>query len=150
SHQEGQLRTRLTSDGFNFRADRSEHGDLISEYMGPDRRVRLRYFRSGSEPRFVTPGPSDFSPEFLPGGRGWLYVEGDTRSIRKCTGAGCQTIHHATEYPFFPVASADEQRIAYVTRVGRPRIIVLEADGRTRDLGPARSDCAPRWAGQRL
>jgi hypothetical protein len=150
NYRDGRVLSRITSDGFNFSVDRSEKGDLIAEHMGPDHKVRLRYIPAGGEPRFVTPGPSDFSPQFLPDGRGWLYVDGDTRSIRRCKETGCETVHHATEYPYFPAASPHEEWIAYVTKVGRPRLILLGRDGRTRDLGPVRSDCAPRWVDDRL
>jgi serine/threonine-protein kinase len=148
--RDGQLGERLTDDGFTMGADLSPNGDLISEHVGNDGTVALQYIPKGSSPRIVTAGPSDFSPQFLPDGSGWLYVDGEARAIRRCTLGRCETVHAAADYPYFPTASPDTKLIAYVTKVNRERLMVLESDGGTRDLGPALSDCAPRWSSSHL
>jgi hypothetical protein len=150
-YQDGKRISRLTDDGANNNPDMSVRGDLIVEHVDASNSSSLLlYSREGSR-HFVTSGRHDLTPAFLPDGSGWLYVDGDARAIKKCQRDRCETLHIASDVPFFPVASPDQQRIAYVTKVDRPRLMILERSGETRDLGPARSDCSPRWsAGDRV
>jgi hypothetical protein len=148
--QDGQVVERLTDDGFTMGADQSANGDLVAEHVGSNGTSVLRYIPRVGSPRTVTSGPRDYSPQFLPDGSGWLYVDGEARLIRRCTLDHCQTIHAAADYPYFPTASPDEKLIAYVTKVNRQRLMILRSDGGTRDLGPALSDCAPRWTNAHL
>jgi hypothetical protein len=108
--------------------------------------IRL-YPAGGGAPRTVTTGPRDFTPQFLPDGQGWLYVDGERRTIERCGADGaCRTIHEGADFPFFPAPAPGSDRVAYVTRIHRPRLMLLEASGQVRDLGPARSDCPPVWS----
>jgi serine/threonine protein kinase len=143
----GQRTVKLSTTGLNYNPDLSERGDLITEHIGSDGKVTIFLFRPGQSPQPVTSGAVDYTPEFLPDGRGWLYVDGETKAIRRCTQEdGCRTVHVAADFPFFPVAAPDEKRIAYVTKINRPRLVILESSGEERDLGPARADCPPRWS----
>jgi serine/threonine protein kinase len=146
-HHGGQRTIRLTTDGRSFHPDLSEHGDLIAEYVGSDGSLSIHLFEKGTPPRAVTNGPRDVTPSFLPDGTGWLYVDGARLTIRRCKLSGaCQDVHTTADFPFFPVASPDQERIAYLTVIGRQRVMVVDPAGGVRDLGPARPECPPHWA----
>jgi serine/threonine protein kinase len=144
----GQRTVRLTTDGQSYRPDISRQGDLLVEHMTPDLKSSIQLRQKGHAPRTVTNGSRDYTPHFLPDGRGWLYVDGARGTIRKCDlSAMCQDVYTSTDrdLPFHPVASSDALQIAFVTAIGRERLKLLSSNGQVRDLGPARADCAPRW-----
>jgi hypothetical protein len=146
--ENGVRTVRLTTDGQSYRPDLSAQGDLLVEHMGADLKISIQLRQKGRPPRAVTSGSRDYTPHFLPDGSGWLYVDGARGTIRRCDFAGtCEDVYTSTErdLPIQPVGSPDGTQIAFVTAIGRERLKVLSADGRVRDLGPARAECAPRW-----
>jgi hypothetical protein len=139
---------RLTTDGQSYRPALSPTGDLLVEHMGADLKISIQLRQKGHAPRAMTTGSRDYTPHFLPDGKGWLYVDGARGTIRRCDfSAACQDVYTSTErdLPFQPVASPDGRQIAFVTAIGRERLKVLSPEGQVRDLGPARAECAPRW-----
>jgi hypothetical protein len=146
--EKGDRGERLTTGGQSFRPDVSAKGDLIVEHSGIDERTSIQLRVKGQPPRFVSTGPRDYTPHFLPDGSGWLYVDGARQTIRRCDlSAHCEDVYTArdNEMPFQPVASPDLRQIAFVTAIGRERLKLLGSDGAVRDLAPARADCAPLW-----
>jgi serine/threonine protein kinase len=147
--ERGKPIAKLVEDGVNFNPDASSHGDVIAEHEVAGQGYLIRLYPNDGPPQSLTSGPEDYTPQFLPDGRGWLYVDGKERAIKKCSRAGvCQTVHAGDDFPFFPSMAPDSERIAYVTKIHRPRLSLLESSGEVRDLGPARPDCAPRWSGR--
>jgi hypothetical protein len=146
-HENGKPTTKLTTDGQSYYPDLSERGDLVVEHGGLDGGFSIRLFPADGLPQTLTSGPRDWTPRFLPGGTAWLYVDGARQTIRQCDLAGrCQDVITTTDLPFFPVASPNQQYIAYLTVLGRNRLKIATRQGTTRDLGPARPDCPPRWS----
>jgi hypothetical protein len=144
--ENGTRTTKLTNDGQSYYPDLSPFGDLIVEHRGLDGRTTIRLYQKGSAARDVSPGPHDYTPTFLPDGRGWVYVDGERRAIRKCTFAGsCEDVAVPGDFPYSPIASPTGEQIAYVTAVDREVLKVVLHDGRIRELGPARSACHPFW-----
>jgi serine/threonine protein kinase len=143
----GQRTERITSDGKNYNADRSQFGGIIVEHAGPDASMVVRIYAPDGTFRDVTKGPSDHTPSFLPDGHGWVYVDGMRRAIVRCAREGqCRPMYIASELPLFPVSSPDEKRLAFITAANSGRLVMLNASGEARDFGPARSDCSPRWS----
>lgn len=144
---EGGVRTtRLTTDGQSYNPSVSPHGDLIVERRMLDGRSHIRLYSPAGEPRDVSPGTMDVTPSFLPDGSGWLYVDGERRTIRRCSMTDrCQDVVRPGDFPLLPIASADGDRIAYITAVDRELLKVVDRDRKVRELGPARSGCRPFW-----
>jgi hypothetical protein len=147
---EGSQRTvNLTNDGQSYYPVLSPSGDLIVEHHELDGRAVIRLYQSGVAPRNVSQGPHDYTPSFLPDGRGWLYVDGARRAIRKCSFDGsCQDVAAPGDFPYSPVASPSGEQIAYVNAVDRELLKVIRSDGHVRALGPARSSCRPFWTNE--
>jgi hypothetical protein len=144
--EDGVRTTRLTSDGQSYNPDLSLHGALVVEHRTLDGHSRIRLYPPGGEPRDVSPGSKDVTPSFLPDGSGWLYVDGERRTIRECDLSGdCRDVARPGDFPLSPVSSANGDRIAYITAVDRELLKVIDRDGKVRELGPARSVCRPYW-----
>jgi hypothetical protein len=148
--ENGVRTVRLTTDGASYRPDLSVRGDLVVQHVGADNSSTIRLFEKGHPARSVSSGPNDYAPRFLADGSGLLYVDGTRQTIRRCDLAGtCRDVYtspSADDLPAQPVASPDFSEIAFVTAIGRERLKVLSANGRIRDLGPARADCVPLWS----
>jgi len=146
TYENGRRATRLTTDGHSYYPDLSINGDLLVEHLSPNGETTIQLSRGKSAPLPMTVGPRDFTPQFLPDGTSWLYVDGQRQAIRKCDLAGtCQDWLVTTDFPFSPVASPNGRMVAFLTIVGRNRLKVVDDRGATRDLGAARPECSPRW-----
>lgn len=144
--ERGQRTVKITNDGRSYYPDLSHGGDLVVEHRGLDGRARIRLYPQGGPPRDVSPGPNDLTPSFLPDGRGWLYVDGERRAIRRCPLSGaCDDLAVPGDFPYLPAASPNQQQIAYFTAADRELLKVVGRDGQIRELGAARSACRPLW-----
>lgn len=148
--QEKGVRTeRLTTGGRSAHPDLSSQGDLLVERVNYDMTTSIWLHARGAAPRAVSDGPRDYTPHFLSDGTGWLYVDGERRSIRRCDfrGACADVFADPSDLPCHPVQSPDKELIAFVSTTGRERLRVLSRNGHVRDLGPARPECPAMWTG---
>jgi serine/threonine-protein kinase len=140
--------TQVTRGDEDYNPDMSVFGDLLVENRLPNGDEVIRLYETSGKTWNVSLGPQDHSPSFLPSGKGFLFVKGDQKTIMRCDRLdreSCQPIYESQDLPLFPVASPDGHNVLFVIGVGRPRLFLLNDSG-TKDLGPARMDCAPRWS----
>lgn len=145
-YREGNPIKRLTDNGRSYNPDFSEQGDLIAELRQLDGRRTIQLYPASGTPKALTAGPDDLMPSFLPGGRGWVYVNARRRAIVRCSDGSCLSTTIGNGLPMFPRSSPDGKEIAFVTASSMSRLMLAGEQGQVRDLGPARSDCPPLWA----
>jgi hypothetical protein len=146
-YEHGKRTARLTSDGESDYPDLSPRGDLVVMHKDSPSTTSIRLFPVDGAARPITSGPQDWTPHFLPDGKGWLYADGARQMIRRCSLAGvCEDVLGTVESPLHPVASPDQRYIAYFTILGRERLKITDARGTIRDLGPARPECPAHWS----
>jgi serine/threonine-protein kinase len=142
-------RRRLTSDGQNTSAAMSVGGDfLIGKRLANGNLQIWKRQRDGKE-RPVTAGPMDAMPDYSSDGRWWTYADYARNSVMVCSSENdtCRQLREEKLVPTWPRFSPDGKRIAYVSQLNTPRVVVVSlSDGSAKHLGPADPQCPVIWS----
>jgi hypothetical protein len=136
----GQSQVYSDHTGIDF----SPAGDAVMGLPLDDGRFVIAVQRKGqTRPQIVSDGPFDGSPAVNPDGKSFIYADYERRSVIRCAfdvqeSSECHAIHQAPSAPTVPRLSPDGRLLAYgvADAAGaRLRIVAMNAEGSTRDLG---------------
>ena len=117
----------------------------VQAWVGPHMNIFRLDRRTGAAQQ-VTHGTVDIRATPSNDG-GFFYTDFQRQMLRRCSpdGARCRDILSAAALPAVAAESPDGRLTAYLTLQGSSRLWVAGRGGEPRDLGTARSECAPQW-----
>jgi serine/threonine-protein kinase len=145
-------KSRLTNDGEILSAAMSPDGDLLTSKIGPDGNMNIWWKGPKGDSKRVTSGQFDTLPDFSPDGRAWAFIDYTTKSIMICASAtqSCRPLRRDEMLPAWPKFSPDGKKLAYVTQVGVPKLMIVDrSNGTAWQVGDAHWQCAPVWSSSR-